>query len=74
MRYTGAARAAELRFSAHAFTIVAVLAGLLALWGWAAMHSGAVTGFHLGVAGWCALEARRDLALANTITGEQRHG
>jgi hypothetical protein len=70
VRYTGAARRAELRFSSHAFLVCAVVALVLALVGWVRLHDATVTGFHVCVAVWCARQSRSDAALAAQITGD----
>lgn len=71
MRYTAAARRAELQFSARAFTITACIALILAITGWARMHDAGILGLHLLIATWCARQAHADQRLARTLATRQ---
>lgn len=67
MRYTAAARRAELRFSSRMFVALAVFALVIGLWGWVDLHNGSILGFHVAVVAWCVWQAHLDAALAAQI-------
>lgn len=64
MRRPGAARRAELQFSARAYAITALFVLAVTALTWRSLHDSGIVTIQLAIVGWCGWQAHSDAVLA----------